>query len=200
MKSLRKGAKTVVLMSGMAVFSQFGLTSLAQAGPTETLLKCSIIGDDERRLACYDIWTNDLRASGRSIDQALAPAPAVVPAPTQPAEVAASSGRSGIFNFGLPFGGNKRDSSDDNFGQKPVDQPDLPGKVDFIDVKVATIKMGAYNNFTITLDNGQVWQQTDEKKMRLSPGDTVRIRRGAMGGYFLQKSGKGKSSRVTRKK
>jgi hypothetical protein len=57
--------------------------------------------------------------------------------------------------------------------------------------------------FRISLDNGQVWQQMDlDSLFRVEVGDTVRIERGAMGGYRMARSSGSRSgwTRVTRLK
>jgi hypothetical protein len=56
------------------------------------------------------------------------------------------------------------------------------------------------DRFVATLDNGQVWSQTETNtRIDIRVGDTVTIRRGALGSYLLSDGG-GLATRVKRQR
>ncbi len=65
---------------------------------------------------------------------------------------------------------------------------------------VATIvstKKDPYGYYILYLDNQQTWKLSD-KGMRLSKGDSVVVKRGALGSFFLSKEGNSRKSRAKR--
>lgn len=56
-----------------------------------------------------------------------------------------------------------------------------------LEARVASLEYDLYNKMIITLDNGQVWKQTDATRINLSKNKshTVNIKRGAVSGYRL---------------
>lgn len=58
--------------------------------------------------------------------------------------------------------------------------------VEQITAKVAEVREPQRYTLVVTLDNGQVWRQTsDLGSLTLRAGDSVRIRRAALGSYLL---------------
>ncbi|MFQ5548796.1 MAG: hypothetical protein ACE5FV_10920 [Woeseia sp.] len=53
-------------------------------------------------------------------------------------------------------------------------------------------------SYVITLDNGQVWRQTDASRLRLAKDDQVTIERAAFGSFRLKKVGRSTMMRVKR--
>ena len=56
----------------------------------------------------------------------------------------------------------------------------------------------AYGEQIITLDNGQVWRQTDSVRLKLVEGQSVTIKRGALGSFFISKENANKRIRAKR--
>ncbi len=57
---------------------------------------------------------------------------------------------------------------------------------DRITAKVAKVSASATGDTLIELENGQVWQQTQDRIERIAaPGDEVTVSKGAFGSYFL---------------
>lgn len=58
---------------------------------------------------------------------------------------------------------------------------------EFIIAKVASVRINALKQFTIVLDNGQVWRQLESDTVfaRMRGAETVKISRGFMGSYSL---------------
>lgn len=67
-----------------------------------------------------------------------------------------------------------------------------------INATIATISLGAHNKLTVTLDNGQVWQQTDSVRVPWKAGEEILLERGALGSFFMKKPVGGRSIRVRR--
>ncbi len=70
--------------------------------------------------------------------------------------------------------------------------------IDQIKSKITKVKKNRFGSQTITLDNGQVWQQTSGTRLKLKRGQTVIIERGALGSFFIGKEGINKRIRAKR--
>ncbi len=145
--------------------------------PSTTLAKCAEEQDDARRLACYD------RAIGtqekRPIPGAAAP-PATAPVPAKPDEELGA-----------------RELRDQQEREAESSDPNRPTE---LVAKVAEIAKRPNGTHVITLDNGQVWVESSiDYSFRVKVGETVKIRRAALGSFLLSTPGK-HSTRVTRQK
>lgn len=123
---------------------------------------CVAIANDERRLACYD------DALGRVSTMPLSAAPASE-ASLASTDVASVQARA---EFGLsPQMRQER-------GQKT--------ELESITATIVKVTRNASDRMVFTLDNGQVWLQTEtQPRLRAKPGDTIKIRRALMGSYLL---------------
>jgi hypothetical protein len=65
---------------------------------------------------------------------------------------------------------------------------------------ILNIRKNAYKELTITFDNGQVWKQTDNRRLRLRVGDEVEISTAMLGTFLLKKVNAKKTIRVKRLK
>lgn len=73
------------------------------------------------------------------------------------------------------------------------------GVVDEIHASVASLRRKSRGKWLVTLDNDQLWQQTDSKtSFRLHEGDSVVIKRAAFGSFVLRLAGANRSIRVKR--
>jgi hypothetical protein len=70
--------------------------------------------------------------------------------------------------------------------------------IDQIKAKVIKVKKNRFDSQTITLDNGQVWQQTSGTRLRLKIGQIVTIERGVLGSFFISKENINKRIRAKR--
>lgn len=77
--------------------------------------------------------------------------------------------------------------STEQFGLEHKD-PNLGGESELRAV-VTGVKKTTLGKMTLTLDNGQVWQQKDSKTLLLHEGDTVLIERGALSAFYLSAGG-----------
>ena len=63
---------------------------------------------------------------------------------------------------------------------------------------VRAVESGGGRLLQITLENGQVWGQEDYGSFSLRAGDSIEIKAGALGSYYLRREGQGRSIRVKR--
>lgn len=147
----------------------------------ERMLECRAIVDAKARVRCYD----------DAID-ALSPASFVPVAdhpilkPNQMPED--SEGTTPEERFGLS-GAESRRKAGLEFEDKDLD---------LIQATITAVSRTAYDKFVVVLDNGQKWRQTDTKRLRLQPGDAVRISSAIFGSFLLEKSTGSRMVRVQR--
>jgi len=69
-------------------------------------------------------------------------------------------------------------------------------------IRATTIKVNKapYGQLIITIDNGQIWRQTDSSRFKLRKDDVVIIKRGALGSFFIGKENSKKRIRAKRVK
>lgn len=65
-------------------------------------------------------------------------------------------------------------------------------------VLVTAVSKSSSGKLTITLENGQIWRQSDSKTLRLSVGDAVFVRAKSLGSFMLSKESSDRSIRVKR--
>jgi hypothetical protein len=139
----------------------------------ERLMACRAETDDTRRLACYD------REMGREQESASAAADPP-PAPASAEE-----------RFGRERAIAQREA------ERAREESRQLGSLEAV---VTDIRRRADGLMTLTLDNGQVWQQNRPDSMfRLEEGDPVVIQPGALKSYILSGPSK-RSTRVSRVK
>ena len=173
----------------------------AQAGPRDeligTLAKCTDVTDEKARLACYDQEAPALRAAAQT-----PPPPAPEQPPTSPppqAYAAPPPQQDGSILSSLnPFSGG--DTPPPNAMQmqyQPIGQEILP-----ITIKITDYSVAPNGNFTVTLANGQVWQErvghTETPHFHTDSDNVVTIERGMLGGYNLYLVGNGYPYKVMR--
>ena len=93
---------------------------------------------------------------------------------------------------------NGFDQQQASFGQE--DKQRTNNLIKEIQAEIVQVKKGAYGQQIITLNNGQVWRQTDSTSLRLKKGHIVIIKRGAMGSFFIGKENANKRIRAKRVK
>jgi hypothetical protein len=159
------------------------LTPLAQAqtpAPTPQALtdvySCAQVQDDAQRLQCYDGAVGRLR-------QAETQGQVVAVDRAQAQEIERDS-----FGFHLPSLSRLL--------------PNLEGGSDVIDnieMTVARVRVSPTGYYTFEMENGQIWTQVEPENARnVRAGDTVTIRRAALGSFRLISSRGGSGHRVRR--
>jgi hypothetical protein len=132
--------------------------------------QCVAIADGARRLACFD---GVFASAGAAATEAAAGA--------RPASTAAIPDANATGDFGLTE------------AQKQARNPDavkVTGPKEVTGV-VSSIDRRRTGEVVVTLDNGQVWVQSDmSTTLRVRAGSTVSITSGALGSYFLSGDGR----------
>jgi hypothetical protein len=189
--STRQFNSVQTVLFGILIFAQSSVIAVAQesADPMEV---CFRMTDPGARYACYDHEMQRRHAVA-------APGPGI--APPAPAGADAPATLPGTPSTTTPV--NR--PIDDTIG---LDGKQLilkrkaeglqPERVQPIVAAIAALKQRPGHLYYFELDNGQVWESTDsEPELFLGPHETVRIRPGVLGAFFL-KTQEGNSIRVHR--
>ncbi|WP_137168249.1 hypothetical protein [Salinimonas lutimaris] len=149
-----------------------GLAAPASAASAQSvaaqLRHCGQIDADDKRLACYDQLTATMRQTPAPAKQS---APLVSDTARQVAKVSPPATTQPAPNRQTPA----------EFGLQKNQQDQL----DEISAGISKVEKDKRGKFTLTLDNGMVWKQTNSAFFRPRVGDTATIERGAMGVFYL---------------
>ncbi|MEJ0038680.1 MAG: hypothetical protein WDO68_21830 [Gammaproteobacteria bacterium] len=172
--------KTPVLWHACALVA-FGCLasgpSLAQSGTD-----CSSVADDMSRLKCYDEQAARQKKKTAAPPVASTPAPAAsTPKPAAPSPAPAKPA-AGPDDFGLDAEAVRRKQAAAN--------PDAPREPEQVVARVKAVTTRPRGEYRITLEDGQVWDQTQHSASDVPPeaGETVTIKRGMLGSYFLSRA------------
>lgn len=148
-----------------------GTASAADVPPE--FRQCRAMTSSVARLDCYDMLVD---AASESTTQAKPQVgEALPPTSTTPATIETGAGLSQEELFGQDQA-SIRKTVDEQTGEKEFDR---------IEARIVALRKSASGKTVITLDNGQVWQQIDAKRVRLSENDLVTIRKRSMGSFTL---------------
>lgn len=89
-------------------------------------------------------------------------------------------------------------ATEDNFG-KELETLNRE-RIKQISSAVVKVVTDPYGKVTLTLENGQVWKQLDNAKMRMKEGEVVTLKRGALNSFGLSKAGTNRTMKVKRVK
>jgi hypothetical protein len=177
----------------MIAISLFTVSLSAQAAAL-SLEICAAIDDPVERLACYDKLAGRLpadtaKASGTAPSAADPVAPkADVIVPAAPAATPTVPAAEPTPNAEAVFGLEHK--------QKPEEE-----RPDELLLKWTKKRKDAYGKWTILLENGQVWRQTDSARFNFkNPEQFVVISRGVLGSFFLGEPERSVRIRVERLK
>jgi hypothetical protein len=162
----------------MLTVGPFSAAVLAQQS-TDPMEVCYRMSDADQRHACFDQEMLRRHTAGANAAAPNAAAPNAKPAvPARPADTVGLDGKQLII---------KRKEA----GIQP--EPVKP-----LVAAIATLKSRPGHLYSFELDNGQVWESTDTQgELFLGPHETVSIRPGVLGAFFL-KTAEGVSIRVHR--
>jgi hypothetical protein len=181
-----------VRTSGRASFcllmlAHLSTTAVAQES-ADPIQVCSRMTDTGARLACFD----RVAAQQRAATHANSAAPAVAAAPTgaaAPQSRAVAADRPAEDTTGL-------DPEQIRMRRHKEGLPPEPTRV--VVSTVARLDAQPSRHYHFVLDNGQVWASTNaESDLFLRPHETVQIRPGILGAFFL-KTADGSTMRVYR--
>jgi hypothetical protein len=168
-------------MNKIAIFLLLFIASfnVLSQNVSEQIKKCAVEQSASKRLACFD-----------AINQNLTPQPQSQPPATQ---VVTSSEDTPTPKKSIDI-----TKAAQEFGlEHKLKNKEL---ADNIVANVLSIKKDPYKKYIITLDNNHVWKQSDSTRLKISVGDTVIVKRGALSSFFMAKEGKNKRLRVKRLK
>lgn len=167
-----------------ALLMFLGCMAGANAADGKSPQQCAAIGDDLERLACYDrIYrtpASTVPAGAGPASTAVGPAATVSPDPKSSVAPAAAAAGPGAptpqDDFGLTEAAKQARLPEES-------RKELPESVSG---KVAKVARRPAGEFIVTLENGQVWTQLQvDPRARIAVGDTVTIKKAALGSYLL---------------
>lgn len=131
------------------------------------LVECRAIADNALRLACFDAQVTQLAEAEARNDVVVVD------------RVQVQKARKSLFGLTLPdlglFGG---------------DDPKDEG-VDQIETKITSAALSRDGKWRFTVEDGAKWVQTERRSIHApAPGDSVRIRKAAMGSFFANIDGR----------
>ena len=150
---------------------------------------CTTIADDAQRLACYDSAfghtsaaevATPSRAAASAAGSGAAAAANATPEATSAAAVSPAAQATAA--------STPRVEATDDFGLTQQAQRDRAGivAVESISAQVTQVDRNAADRLVVTLDNGQVWVQSEStSRIRVKPGDAITIKRAALGSFML---------------
>ncbi|QUN05618.1 hypothetical protein KDN34_15740 [Shewanella yunxiaonensis] len=185
----------------MRYFLIAAVTSLftfhVQASVEQQLAHCSTITDQSARLACYDHLAQAVTQAKKTIpanEPAMNPKDLLVP--SEPiAENSVSAPEKPAAPIPTPATPKNNEKAVAQFGA-PVERADAA--LEQIQDVVTKAQKGLRGTFTITLSNGQVWQQIDSESFRIKNGQKVVIEKAALGSFLLKVEGSNRTIRVKR--
>jgi hypothetical protein len=185
---------------GLLIFGPFAAIALAQQS-NDPMEVCSGMSAPEARLACFD---NEMRR--RHASAARGPTGAAGAPPAAVAPVAQVAMSAPALTSATPSGtAAKQTPPDDTIGLdgralmlKRKEEGIQPEAVKPMVEVIAKLTPRPGHLYYFELENGQVWESTDtEPDLFLGPHETVVIRPGILGAFFL-KTKEGTSIRVHR--
>ena len=162
-----RACRTAVLLAALAPTA-----AVAQS----TLADCAAISSAAERLACYDRLAGHTGASvagpaaATPPAAAAAPAAGAVPVPNAAAAPAAA-----------PAATAKAPAS---FGLYAAEHPAPPPSAADLSARVTALGVSDSGRMTVALEGGAVWELAEADRL-LAVGDTVDIRRAALGSFLM---------------
>ncbi|RUO63894.1 hypothetical protein SAMN06297229_1946 [Pseudidiomarina planktonica] len=178
MKNLVVISTFVVVLAGISHSTK----AQAQSVDPEQLAACAAIGNSLKRLVCYD---EVVTGSG------------VATVASQGASNSATTGaaRAEQASQGRSQRGGKSERADGRNLEEEFGKAVEVERLKRLDVEIASKKQTPRGQWIITLENGQVWKQTDYRKHVLPTEASYFIEAGVSTNFFLGR--KGSNSRVS---
>jgi len=147
----------------------------ASAARADAPERCAAIADDRARLACYDALFGKPDVSG-AVGAPPSAAPVTADAATATAAATAGATRTPEADFGLTEAAKRAREPEATRAEFP----------ESISGTVAAVGRRPAGEIIVTLANGQVWVQVHvDARARIDVGDTVTIKKAALGSHLL---------------
>jgi hypothetical protein len=186
-------------MTAVLLVAGFHLPLRAQGLPAP-LMTCVSEPDDTRRLKCFDEAVARMRrASGEPTPTPPGASVAAAAASgAAPAVTSAAAGAGAASPATAPPPGTPRMvHPEEEFGLRGDLKAEKTGALSELVSTVREVRAKPYGELVVTLANQQVWAEIAPSKIKLKPGDTVKIEAGALRSFILV-APNGRSSKVTR--
>lgn len=137
---------------------------------------CSSISKDDQRLACFDKLAQSsvtLLSTTTVINQSVSKTEQVI---------------------------SKETKKVDDFSKQHLKKTQEEMGPDSISATISELNKLIRGQWVVYLENGQEWQQKDDRKIKLIVGDRVLLKKGSMGAVYLYKEGSNRNIRVKRLK
>jgi hypothetical protein len=137
-----------------------------RAAAVQTVLDCQKVVDGGQRLACYDAAVAGMAKADEAGD--------LVTVDRQQRRAA----RHQAFGLALP-------------SLAFLDRGERPEELDRITAKIAAASHDPYGKWTVKLEDGAIWRQTDDNEILRPPhpGSNVEIRKAMMGSFTMKVDG-----------
>lgn len=197
-------------MSGKNVLAAGLTAALLAATPMQRcvaevpapLLACTAEADAAQRLACFDravaqmAKSAEVAGAGTPGDPPVAAAAAPAPAAAQATAPASTSAAVAVAPTPAAVASSSPSRSpEEDFGLRQ--EREQPTKLTELNATATTVSTRPHGELVVTLDNDQVWAEIAPSKIKLNPGDAVKIEAATLGSFILI-APNGRSSRVKR--
>jgi hypothetical protein len=162
-------------LSASVAICLLSLPAIAENVSTGDVYACAAISGDEERLSCYDAAVGRLKAAEESGEV------------TTITRSDVEKVKRESFGFSIP--------SLPSLALKKSGAPDT--ELDEITTNVQSVRTDGSGRLRVTLENGQVWVQTDDKGIRAKKAKEARVYSAALGSYKMKLDG-GLAFRVRR--
>ena len=155
-------------LSAIAAICVISLPALAQDISTSDVYACAETSDDAARLACYDSAVGRLKAAEEAGE-------VTTISRTEVEKVKRES-----FGFSIP--------SLPSLALRKSGTPDK--ELEDITAPVRSVRMDSAGRLRVTLEDGQVWVQTDDRSMRAKDAKEAHIYQAMLGSYKMKLDGR----------
>lgn len=175
----------------------FLLTATAQVTAAPTLADCKKLTDNFARLNCYDQMglATEKTAVAPAAPQAAAPVVSIAPAPTSVPVQATTPAPAPLVTPNPAQATVTVVNVEDEFGMTKKKPAEV---VEEIDGKVTAFERNKYDKLVVTLENRQVWRQTDSDYIDMKIGDVVVIKKASFGSFLMSNGRDNRKIRVKR--
>ena len=172
-------------IAGLVVFH-------AQADTLTDLKKCADNKDSLERLVCYDNIVKSLK------DKAAPNAPVAIRTtePKDPINKTVATRPS--VTKPIVVQQQQKQIYENEFGEEHLNKPEE--SIDEVFFTVKSVRQTGRNKLSITFENGQVWHQSDDNYIKITPGNRVKLTKGMLGVIYLKTENQKRRIKVKRKK